>query len=90
MDGYNSRGLMLDPGLTALALRAVHDHSGNYPFIDRYRRRRRSVPRPATASAPEPVSRWPRVLQWLRVAVSLSISPPWASEAALSSRRLRS
>jgi len=37
---------MLDPGLTALALRGLNERDGHYPFIERFRRRRRSAPAP--------------------------------------------
>ena len=40
MGRYDSRRLMLDPGLTALALRALKDRGSRYPFVDRHVRRR--------------------------------------------------
>ena len=62
MSPYDSRGLMLDPGLTALALRGLREPEGHYPFIDRFRPRRRSGPRSARAF--RPVSRLRQALQW--------------------------
>jgi len=64
MSPYDSRGLMLDPGLTALALRGLHERDGHYPFIDRFRPRRRSGGQSSTRRAVHPVSRWQRALQW--------------------------
>ena len=40
MDSYDSRRITLDPGLTVLALRAVHRPNRHYPFVDRHVRRR--------------------------------------------------
>jgi hypothetical protein len=40
MDSYCTRGLTLDPGRTALALRALHERNGHYPFLYRLGRRR--------------------------------------------------
>jgi hypothetical protein len=40
MDSYCTRGLTLDPGRTALALRALHERNGHYPFLYRLLRRR--------------------------------------------------
>jgi hypothetical protein len=50
MGPYDSRHLTLDPGLTALALRGLHEREGHYPFIERFRRRgaNRRGPRTAT------------------------------------------
>jgi hypothetical protein len=67
MSPYDSRGLMLDPGLTALALRGLHERDGHYPFIDRFRPHRRSGPRPSTRRGLHPVSRWRQALQWCRL-----------------------
>jgi hypothetical protein len=39
MSRDSDRGLMLDPGITALTLRALHRRDGHYPFLDRFRRR---------------------------------------------------
>jgi hypothetical protein len=39
MSADADRRATLDPGLTALALRGMHDRDGLYPFIERYRRR---------------------------------------------------
>jgi hypothetical protein len=64
MSPYDSRGLMLDPGLTALALRGLHERDGHYPFIDRFRPHRRSNARPSRERARRPVSRWRLALQW--------------------------
>jgi hypothetical protein len=69
MKPYDSRHATLDPGLTALALRAMHERDGLYPFVERFQRggpRRR--PRPArTPSRPAPAGQsapfWPRSLR---------------------------
>ncbi|MBI3976293.1 MAG: hypothetical protein HY334_07870 [Armatimonadetes bacterium] len=39
MDAYDSRGVTLDPGLTLLALRALREREGHYPFLDGVRPR---------------------------------------------------
>ena len=74
MRAYDSHRVTLDPGLTALALRGLHEREGHYPFIERFRRRRRarrrlgkSAPapgiRPRPAAEPEPApSLWQAVL----------------------------
>jgi hypothetical protein len=41
MNGYESRRVTLDPGLTALALRSLRERDGHYPFVDQAIRRRR-------------------------------------------------
>lgn len=41
MRSYDSRPITLDPGLTALALRALHERDGQYPFLDKRVRRKR-------------------------------------------------
>jgi hypothetical protein len=70
MSVYDSRHITLDPGLTAIALRGLHEREGHYPFLDRLTRRRRTprrgrarpapvaTPKTGTASAPF----WPRSL----------------------------
>jgi hypothetical protein len=40
MNSYGARRLMLDPGRTALALRALHTRDGHYPFLYRFLHRR--------------------------------------------------
>ena len=40
MSAYDSRAVTLDAGLTALALRGLHERDGHYPFLDWFRRRR--------------------------------------------------
>jgi hypothetical protein len=68
MSGYDSRGLMLDPGRTALALRGLHEPDGHYPFIDRFRSRRsklRAVNLNAARRTPSP---WRHALQWCGIA----------------------
>jgi hypothetical protein len=40
MRSYDSRPITLDPGLTALALRALKNHEGQYPFVDKRVRRK--------------------------------------------------
>jgi hypothetical protein len=69
MGPYDHRNVTLDPGLTALALRALHERDGQYPFVARYTRRRpRARPAsarvrgPAVESAPS-ASFWPRSLR---------------------------
>ena len=39
MQTYDNRPITLDPGLTALALRGLHERDGHYPFLDRFVRR---------------------------------------------------
>ena len=63
MGPYDSRGLILDPGLTTLALRGLHERDGHYPF-DRFRPRRRSGLQSSSRPAVHPLSRWRQVLQW--------------------------
>jgi hypothetical protein len=41
MNGYDQRRQLLDPGLTALALRGLHHRDGLYPFLERRRPRPR-------------------------------------------------
>lgn len=36
MNPYNNRHFSLDPGLTALALRAIQERDGHYPFMARF------------------------------------------------------
>jgi hypothetical protein len=69
MGPYDNRHLTLDPGLTALALRGLHERDGHYPFIERFRRRRgrRRVPQAASPSAAKAVRAEPaeaRVSVW--------------------------
>jgi hypothetical protein len=69
MRPYDSRHATLDPGLTALALRAMHERDGAYPFVERFQRRRpRRRPQPARApsrmaEAAQPAPFWPRSLR---------------------------
>jgi hypothetical protein len=42
MGAYDSHQVTLDPGLTALALRGLHEREGHYPFLDAFARRGRS------------------------------------------------
>jgi hypothetical protein len=69
MRPYDSRYATLDPGLTALALRAVHEPDGAYPFIERFQRRRprRRPPAVRVPSRPAPAGQsppfWPRSLR---------------------------
>jgi hypothetical protein len=55
--------LMLDPGVTAIALRALRAADGHYPFLEATRRRR--------------PHRWgPRVAAWLTMTLgNRSVSP---------------
>lgn len=77
MNDYGVRGVMLDSGLTALALRGLTQKEGHYPFIERFTKKRR-VPRP-TGRRPTPsvlsrslvpflafLSRWQPASRWLR------------------------
>ena len=59
MSAYDSHRVMLDSGLTALALRALHERDGHYPFIDRHAPRRRS-----RSGYPGPLARRERASQW--------------------------
>ena len=61
MAAYEGPRLMLDPGLTALALRGLHEGSGHYPFLDQFRARGRSTTRGVPSRWPTP---WRRALQW--------------------------
>ncbi len=36
MGSYDSRHVTLDPGLTAIALRGLHEREGHYPFLNRF------------------------------------------------------
>ena len=38
MDPYDSQRITLDPGLTALALRALHSRRESYPFVEPHTR----------------------------------------------------
>jgi hypothetical protein len=78
MGAYDSRHATLDPGLTALALRAVHERDGFYPFVERFRRRgpRR---RPQATRAPSRLDGaratapfWPRSLRAAELFPTLS------------------
>jgi len=51
MGPYDQRHVTLDPGLTALALRGLHERDGHYPFIERFRRRRHTRRRPRRTPA---------------------------------------
>ena len=64
MSAYDSRRVMLDSGLTALALRALHERDGHYPFMDRFAARRRSRSGHPGGPVIHPVSRWERASQW--------------------------
>ena len=81
MSPYDSRGLMLDPGLTALALRGLHEREGHYPFIDRFRSRRPLRPRPSTKGTRYPVSRWQQALQWCWLSRGQLLRPEPARKA---------
>jgi len=67
---------MLDPGLTALALRGLNERDGHYPFIERFRPRRRSASAPLVRRALHPVSPWRQALQWCGLS-RRSVSPVW-------------
>jgi hypothetical protein len=64
MSPYENRGLTLDPGLTALALRGLNERDGHYPFIDRFRSRRGSRTRPSNGRSVHSTSRWEKTLRW--------------------------
>lgn len=81
MGPYDQRHVTLDPGLTALALRGLHERDGHYPFLDRFRRRRRSRGRlgrtqatpggaPRRAGSPETASLWYTLFGRRRVAAT--------------------
>ncbi len=36
MGSSDNRQVLLDPGLTVLALRGLHEPNGHYPFIQRF------------------------------------------------------
>jgi hypothetical protein len=38
MESYDSRRITLDPGLTVLALRGLHQRGASFPFIERHTR----------------------------------------------------
>jgi hypothetical protein len=50
MGTYDTRRVMLDAGLTALALRGLHDRKGHYPFIDPFATRRARTAKPRRES----------------------------------------
>jgi|RhiMetdeSRZDD1v2_1073273.scaffolds.fasta_scaffold1180784_2 hypothetical protein len=50
MGPYDHRRVTLDPGLTALALRALAERDGHYPFLQRFRRRARRTASATPAS----------------------------------------
>jgi hypothetical protein len=54
MNDYGVRGVMLDSGLTALALRGLTQKEGHYPFIERFTKKRRG-PRPTGRRAAQSV-----------------------------------
>jgi hypothetical protein len=68
MSAYDARGLMLDPGRTALALRGLHEPDGHYPFIDRFRPRRSKRRVSISGTVRRTVSPWRHALQWLGIA----------------------
>lgn len=61
MPAYEGQRLMLDPGLTALALRGLHERDGHYPFLDQFKARGRSTKRTVRARRPTSLR---RALQW--------------------------
>jgi hypothetical protein len=65
MGPYDARHITLDPGLTALALRGLHEREGHYPFVERFRRRRTGRRRPARpASLAESTPPASRAVSW--------------------------
>ena len=64
MSAYDSHRVMLDAGRTALALRALHERDGHYPFVDPYTARRRSHSGHRARATIHPVSRRERAWEW--------------------------
>ena len=69
MQTYDNRPITLDPGLTALALRGLHERDGHYPFLDRFVRRspRGGASAHAAGASPRAAARpgrWLSALQW--------------------------
>jgi hypothetical protein len=68
MRAYDTRGIVLDAGLAALTLRALHEPDGHYPFLDRVMRRGPSVfRRRRLASAGPSASRRDSIVRWIRM-----------------------
>jgi hypothetical protein len=63
MSSYDPRRVMLDSGLTVLALRGLRERDGHYPFIDRFTNRHRARSRRPIGGATHSAWRWRRVLQ---------------------------
>jgi hypothetical protein len=71
MGPYDHRHVTLDPGLTALALRGLAEREGQYPFLERFGRRRARCGKTVVSAPParrETAERphagfWPRSLR---------------------------
>jgi hypothetical protein len=63
MGSYDARRVMLDSGLTVLALRGLREREGHYPFVERLTNRHRARSRRTIGGATRPASRWRRALQ---------------------------
>jgi hypothetical protein len=62
MGSYDTRRVVLDAGLTALALRGLRQPGGHYPFIDRAAGAQR---RPPSSRGVGPSARaWRRLVDW--------------------------
>jgi hypothetical protein len=57
MNDYGVRGVMLDSGRTALALRGLKQKEGHYPFIERFTKRRRAPHATGRRTTPAVLSR---------------------------------
>jgi len=64
MSAYDSHRVMLDAGRKALALRALHERDGHYPFVDPYTARRRSPAGHRAGLTIHSASRRERASQW--------------------------
>jgi hypothetical protein len=95
MGPYDARHITLDPGLTALALRGLHERDGHYPFVERFRRRRAArrrlappVARTESASAaPRPAS-WRDLLGLRRLRAIPQPATPAAADTGVGKRAL--
>jgi hypothetical protein len=63
MSSYDARRVMLDSGLTVLALRGLLEREGHYPFVDRFTNRHRARSRRTIGGTIPSASGWRRALQ---------------------------